>query len=550
MEENNKIEEEQIEELEILDSEESPKPPVENVEPVQPEPAPQVPQEMINQMNNEPTPQIIAAYDQENFNMPNIPKEQTAEAPTENVVEPPKENIQETPVPNTEVPPVVNNPENGVTETETTQPEPTPQQPFSMTPDPNVKIEEDLGEEKKKKSPKALIIGVVVLALLGGLYFLYNSIFQNKKVIVQKEVTTVFDSFIKTVKELEKQTIDVDFDKDKLGVEGSLSVSSNFKSPEIDLSKLKDYSFKYNGVIDKSNNKLSGSISLNKKDSPLLSLNAFLNGKTVLFQSEQIYNKILKTTVDQELKDYDFNSIDTKNITILLEKTRDIIKNSVNEKNIKKSSVSKEINGKKQSVNKVSYTLDLNQLEKDLINGYLKDSEVLDILSDMSGIEVKELKEQLNESLKYFGDDKNEILIESYHDKLTSALKLIEVIQEEKGFDGSNYSTVFSITKDKDIDKFSLKTADTEIFTGFYDKKKEEFKIETSIPETRFELVLKKNKENSYSLNMNMAMDEIRFSVESTFENKVSKDSVENNAKVSINVDVEGEKINADITSA
>ena len=261
MEENNNIEKEEVEQLEVLEPEETLEPIMENVEPVQPEPAPQVPQEMMNQMNSEPAPQIVETVNETESTMPQQP---VVEPVKEEVVEPPMENIEETPTVETPVPPVMNNAEavppiiNNETSAEPvinnevsaapTEPAPPVQQPaFSMTPDPNVKLEGV--EEKKKKSPKIFIIGAVAVVVIGVLFFLYNSVFQNKKVIVQKEITTIFDSFINTVKEIDKQTIDIDFDKDKVGVEGSLSISSNFKSQEIDLSKLKDYSFKYNGVI-------------------------------------------------------------------------------------------------------------------------------------------------------------------------------------------------------------------------------------------------------------------------------------------------------------
>ena len=551
MEENNNIEKE-VEQLEVLEPEETLEPIMENVEPVQPEPAPQVPQEIINQMNSEPAPQIVETV---NEPAPTMPQQPVVEPVQEEVVEPPMENIEETPTVETPVPPVMNNAEpvppimNNETSAEPvinnevsaapTEPAPPVQQPaFSMTPDPNVKLEEV--EEKKKKSPKIFIIGAVAVVVIGVLFFLYNSVFQNKKVIVQKEITTIFDSFINTVKEIDKQTIDIDFDKDKVGVEGSLSISSNFKSQEIDLSKLKDYSFKYNGVIDKSSNKLSGSITLNKKDNPYLALNTFMNGKTLFLQSEELYSKVLKTTLDKEIKDYDFNSLEMNKITTLLEKTRDIVKNSVNEKDIKKSTVSKDINGKKQSVNKVSYSLNYVQLVKDIINGYIKDKEVLKILSDISGEEVDDIKESLQEELKYIDDSDEVIMIDSYHDKLTSSVKLIEISRE---------GLVFSITKLNDLEKFSYKLDDQELLIGSYDKKKEELKFETTTEDNRMEFVLKKKKENSYSISMTAVIDESRYSLEATIDNKVTKDTIENNAEVTLHLDVDGEKISTEIKS-
>ena len=552
MNENNN----QIEELEPTLDSSTPNPVVQeessvtNVEPVQPQPEPQIPSGMIDQVNKQEEPQIIASYDQGASTPQPIqqtPVEQTIQSeavptPVNNdVIEPPMENIEESSV-TSSVPPIVENKEN-----EVVSPMNTPQPTFSMEPDPNIKLDDEEEIENKKKQPKALIIGIGVLVLLGLLYFLYNSTFQNKKVIVQKEVTTVFDTLIGAIKEIDNKKLDIDFDKDKVGVEGSLNVSSNFKSTEMDLSKLKDYSLNYNGVLDKNNNKLSGSISLNKNNSKLLSADTYINGKTILLQSAEIYNKIIKTTMDKEIKEYDFNkTLETENITILLEKTKNIVKNSINEKNITKTSVTKEINGKKQSVNKVSYKLDLNQLEKDIMNGYLKDEECLKILSDISGEEVKDIKELINESLKYYGDEKEEILVDAYTDKFTSSLKLLEIVKE---LGGSKNSIVFSVTKNTDNYKFSLKATNEELLTGYYDKKKEELKVESSSDGARLEAVLREEKEDSYYLSINMAAENNRFSVEGTIDNKKTKESLENNTKVSINADIDGEKINADITS-
>lgn len=552
MNENNN----QIEELEpILDSS-TPNPVVHEeslttkVEPVQPQPEPQIPSGMMEQVNKQEGPQIIASYDQEQS--ASQPTEQTtvdtttqSEAvptPVNNeVVEPPIENIEES-AKTVSLQPIIDNKEN-----EVVSPMNTPQPTFSMEPDPNIKLDDEEEVENKKKIPKALIICIGVLALLGVLFFIYNITFQNKKVIVQKEVTTIFDTFIGAIKEIDNKKLDIDFDKDKVGVEGTLNVSSNFKSTEMDLSKLKDYSLKYNGVLDKNNNKLSGTISLNKNNSKLLSADAYINGKTLLFQSAELYNKIMKTTMDKELKEYDFNqTLETENITKLLEKTKNIVKNSINDKNITKSSVTKEINGKKQSVNKVSYRLDLNQLEKDIMNGYLKDEECLKLLSNISGEEVKDIKELINESLKYYGDEKVEILVDAYTDKLTSSLKLLEIVKE---LGDANNSIVFAITKNSDNYKFSLKAANQELLTGSYDKKKEELKVETSSYGMRLEIVLREEKEESYYLSLNMSAENNRLSVEAKIDNNKTKESLENNTKVSINADIDGEKINADITS-
>ena len=536
----------QIEELEpILDSSNTnpivqEASPTVSIEPVQPQTEPQIPSGMIEQVNNQEEPQIIATYDQTT----SVPQETPQPNPTNNVVvEPPKENINESPE-NSSVPPIISNKETENPPTEYTQ-----QPTFSMEPDPNIKLDDEEEPDQKKKTPKALIIGIVVIALLAVLFFLYTSIFQNKKVIVQKEITTVFDKFIGSVKELDSKKLDIDFEKDILGIEGSLNISSNYKSSELDLSKLKDYSLKYNGVLDKKNNKISGNISLNKEN-PLLSANLFVNGKSLLLQSEQLYSKIMKTTLEKELKDYDFNNtLDTNKIIKLLEKTRNIAKNSVDDKNIEKSSVTKEINGKNQSVNKISYKLDLNQLEKDILNGYLKDEECLKLLADLSGEKVTDIKEELSEALKDTDDEKNEILIESYHNKFTSSLKLVDIIKENKGYDNSKNTTVISITKNPNNYLISFKNDDKEILSGTYDKKKEELVLKASEEGNKIEFVLKKEKEDTYSINVDVTMNDTHYSAAATFENKKTNNSIENNVKVSINFALAGENITADITS-
>lgn len=258
----------------------------------------------------------------------------------------------------------------------------------------------------------------------------------------------------------------------------------------------------------------------------------------------------MKTTLEKELKDYDFNNtLDTNKIIKLLEKTRNIAKNSVDDKNIEKSSVTKEINGKNQSVNKISYKLDLNQLEKDILNGYLKDEECLKLLADLSGEEVTDIKEDLSEVLKNTSNEKNEILIESYHDKYTSSLKLVDIIKENKSFDNSKNTTVISITKNPNNYLISFKNDDKEILSGTYDKKKEELVLKASEEGNKIEFVLKKEKEDTYSINVDVTMNDTHYSAAATFENKKTNNSIENNVKVSINFALAGENITADITS-
>ena len=131
-------------------------------------------------------------------------------------------------------------------------------------------------------------------------------------------------------------------------------------------------------------------------------------------------------------------------------------------------------------------------------------------------------------------------MIDSYHDKLTSSVKLIEISSE---------GLMFSITKLNDLEKFSLKIENKEVLIGSYDKKKEELKFETTTEDNRMEFVLKKKKENSYSISMTAVIDESRYSLEATIDNKVTKDTIENNAEVTLHLDVDGEKISTEIKS-
>ena len=161
----------------------------------------------------------------------------------------------------------------------------------------NVSSLNDLNQEQslpkvepkpKKKAPIILIIIIAILLILGTVFCFYNFYLLNGERIIDNNVKKIFAIINEYADNIDKNTLKYDIDKDVIGVEGSFKVSSDFKNDDIDLTKLKNYSFNYNGVIDDNNNKISSGISLTKNNDSILSIDGYIDNKDLLIKSEQL----------------------------------------------------------------------------------------------------------------------------------------------------------------------------------------------------------------------------------------------------------------------
>ena len=420
--------------------------------------------------------------------------------------------------------------------------------------DSNLGIVNSDGESNKtnKKNLKFVIPLLIIILLLGGIFVFYHFFLMNEKTIVKKSFSSFFSLLTDRVNDLDKNHLDFDIEKESLSLDGNVSFQSEYKSEEIDLSKLKDYSIHYGGVINKSGNNLSGRISLNKESNPILAVDGYLNGKEFLLKSEQLISKILKTNVNTELKDFEMgNSFNYDNVRILLEKTEKITIDTIDDKKITKSLVDKKINNNEEKVMKISYVMDEDVYIEKLLKGYLEDDKVLTILAELSNQKNDDIKEVIQNYLnsKDNSNSSKKIILDFYLDKIFCTLKEFD-ISEEDSFNGNSNVTKFIVVKDNKNFQYSLVNDDVLVLSGTYDVSIGKLTMVQKDRGEEINVTLEKIKDNSYKVDVTYSQKDMFFiRVNATMDNTLSSTTQSSNVVLSLEYKTEQDDIKLNVIS-
>ena len=192
----------------------------------------------------------------------------------------------------------------------------------------------------KKKNTGLKVLGIIIpiIMILGiASLFVLPNIFLSGRKVIEREITAVFNEANRLINEYDKSMLKYDINKDSIGVEGTLTVDSNYKGKQYDLTKLKNYSIKYSGVVDKSKNEASFDLELDKKSASLLEISNYISGNKLMTSLGDVYNKTIITKLSSEIKDINISNFnDTEAIKKILAKTEKIMKDNINEKDITK----------------------------------------------------------------------------------------------------------------------------------------------------------------------------------------------------------------------
>lgn len=390
--------------------------------------------------------------------------------------------------------------------------------------------------ETKKKSPLVPIIIVVaglllVGLILGAIFILPNFLFSGKKAL-ENEITSVFNLVNDSLDESEKNLLEYDIDKDSLGITGSLTMESNYKDENFDLSKLKDYKIDYSGVIDKGSNTASLNARLIKNATNLLAIDGYVDGKTVYLSLGDIFNKVITTDTEDEIKDLELSkSGDIKDIKKILDKTKEAVIGSINEDNI---TVEKE-----DGLKKVTYKYKSNELEKVVINAYLNDSEIIEIFSEMSAQSEDKVKEALNDELKEIekDTDNDETIVVLYLKGLKNDFVKTEIRSEK---------SKLLITKEADTYNYVFEEEDNNTkIKGDFNLVKDTFNM--NIGDNMSVMIQGGDKKATINLDYNDGSQLIK--VQAIVTNNVNKNKQTNNAVIDLEYTYGNETITATINN-
>ena len=382
-----------------------------------------------------------------------------------------------------------------------------------------------------KKGNKGLLVGGIIFAILAIgflIVFLFPGILISKKAIVSKEAGLFFTEARKVLDKAEKNTLKYDFEKDAIGLSGNITFDSDYKDKDVDLTKLKDYSISYKGVIDKKGNQASVGLGLDGTKS-IIDANAMMKGKEVFINLGDLYSKTLYTQTEQEVKDLEVSSVTVDDIRLLVNKTETVINENIKNEDITQEKVKQNASGKKGNFTKTAYKVDVNAYTEKLIEAYKSDSEVVDVLTRLSNSTEKEVKAQLDEALKEVKKaEKSTFDLNMYSSGLMSKSKEMEIV-----VDGEK------IIIDVEGKVYNYKAVDSkgkEILSGVYDTAKQEFSFKAEDEGVKVEYSMKSENDNKITgkLSAVTGQDE----VEATFEinNKISGKSADTTVTATVNV--------------
>lgn len=412
--------------------------------------------------------------------------------------------------------------------------------------------EEFTRKKENKKIRLTAIISLAVLLVVGGLYLFYNFFLMNEERIIKNETKKVFAFITEKVNKLEKNTFNYDLEKDSIGVEGRLNISSDYKGEDFDLTKLGNYNITYNGAIDKKNNKLSGSIALNKSNNKVLSSDVYMQGKDMLVKLNELFDKTLKRTSDEELKNIGITeSLKYNNIKNIINKTEEITLNTIDKRQLSKKLVQKKINNKKAYYMEVRYKLDVNKYKANLIEGYLEDDKILKLLAEVSGESTKDMKEELEDYKKEIEKSTSEntfVDVVLYMDKIMGTVKEVDFI--EKDNKDEKVINKIIIYKNNDIYTFELENNDKMEKIGTYDLSKKELTLTSKDDYSKTNIVLTEVNDNTINISFNTKSESLfNVSLSAKINNKKLSNGQKINATVNINYKQAEENIKAKVTN-
>ena len=396
------------------------------------------------------------------------------------------------------------------------------------TPLTNTRTKNEINDNKKnkvkKKSKLIYIIILIVVVLASSSFLFYTFILMNKNLIVKNSVDKFFDVISNNYKSMTDNYSFIDFNKG-MGLDGKLKISSDYKNEYIDLTNLGNYTFNYGGILDIKENKASFNLSLDKNNKELASLLGYINGKTLKLQSNNLFNNILKTDINKEIKERDFNDIfNYDNIDEIIIRTKEMTKNYIKDDDITKEYIEKTINNKKDTYVHIKYKLDLNDYHNYLVQEYLNDEKMIDILAKIYNKDREIIKSSLETILKYKEETPYVVNIDIYLDKISSSLKELDITKD---------NNKFVITSNNDIFNYYFLVDENKVLTGEYNKRSKELKADITSDNNVISLYIRKDN-NNYNIILKILNNNNVIEINTTYENKIKDDILNINLDTNI----------------
>lgn len=254
------------------------------------------------------------------------------------------------------------------------------------------------------------LIGIICAVCVCGYYFLFN-----KKKIVSSFVDAVYNKVGLAIDEY----YSFDYQKNSVLINGDMSFNTNI--PDFDV--LNNEKLSYSVGLDYQNKRIQGGVTLNEDNLSLFDVMLYMKDNFGYISLPDVYTSLIKVEIPEDeyrsIFDVEDVGISKDDVKYINKAYRDILVNSLDMNDFKKSSKVIIVNGVDTKVNALSYTLDNNNYEKfinNVIDNTLKDEKLLEIFAKISDSNVNEIKDSLNKSkgLDYSGVGDLSIVFDIY----------------------------------------------------------------------------------------------------------------------------------------
>jgi len=236
------------------------------------------------------------------------------------------------------------------------------------------------------------LIGIICAVCVCGYYFLFN-----KKKIVSSFVDAVYNKVDLAIDEY----YSFDYQKNSVLINGDMSFNTNI--PDFDV--LNNEKLSYSVGLDYQNKRIQGGVTLNEDNLSLFDVMLYMKDNFGYISLPDVYTSLIKVEIPEDeyrsIFDVEDVGISKDDVKYINKAYRDILVNSLDMNDFKKSSKVIIVNGVDTKVNALSYTLDNNNYEKfinNVIDNTLKDEKLLEIFSKLSDSSVADIKSSLNDS--------------------------------------------------------------------------------------------------------------------------------------------------------
>ena len=321
------------------------------------------------------------------------------------------------------------------------------------------------------------------MIVLGCSFIGINLFLRNDKTIVKASFEKAFKQAKNTLQLTKKTTLQYDLEKESIGVNAKLSFESDYKSEDIDLSKLKDYEMLFHYVIAKKDNKASANFQLNHPENGL-DIKSYIEGKNAYITLGDLSQKILSFELEKEIKDIKATDVDFEDIEKILKVTEKTTLDFIKEKDISSKEVEKEIHGKKGKYKQITYQINVNEYLYSLLSAYRYDEEILEIISKLTDTKKYEIEEEIKNTMKELKNDKSDdkIIINTYLSGIISKVQALEIIIENDSLwiemDNKNYI-------------FKAYEREEEVFNGSYKVDNTTTTLELKVPNEQEKILIK-----------------------------------------------------------